>query len=145
LLTRLTVPTDVTTWEWAFESSETSAILNQPEANLGAYINAVTKERLDYAEVKEKATLLSSALINDYGLKPGDTVSLFSTNTIWYPVAMWATVRAGGCVNGASPAYNVEEMSYALKTAGTKFLLTLPGSLDAAVAACKAVGSELSL
>jgi acyl-CoA synthetase (AMP-forming)/AMP-acid ligase II len=55
----------------------------------------VTKERIDFAEVKEKATLLSSALTQEYGLKPGDTVSLFSTNTIWYPVAMWAILRAG--------------------------------------------------
>ncbi|KAK3047692.1 hypothetical protein LTR09_010950 [Extremus antarcticus] len=135
----LDIPTNITTWEWAFESSH-SGVHNQPRANLGSYINAITKERLDYADVKEKATLLSSALIHDYGLQPGDTVSLFSTNTIWYPVAMWATVRAGGCVNGASPAYNVEEMSHALKTAGTKFLMTLPGSIDAAVAACEAVG-----
>ncbi len=47
-------------------------------------------------------------------------------------------------MNGASPAYNVEEMSHALKTAGTKFLMTLPGSIDAAVAACEAVGSKWS-
>jgi acyl-CoA synthetase (AMP-forming)/AMP-acid ligase II len=31
-------------------------------------------------------------------------------------------------------------MSHALKTANTKFMITLPGSLDAALAACKAVG-----
>ena len=43
-------------------------------------------------------------------------------------------------MNGASPAYNVEEMSYALKTAGTRFLVTLPSSVDAAVAACATVG-----
>ena len=43
-------------------------------------------------------------------------------------------------MNGASPAYNVEEMSHALKTANTKFMITLPGSLEAAVVACKAAG-----
>lgn len=53
---------------------------------------------------------------------------------------MWATVRAGGRVNGASPAYNVEEMSHALRTAGTKFLFTLPNALDVALKACEAVG-----
>lgn len=116
-------------------------MINTDKKNLGSYINAITLEKLDYADVKEKATLLSSTLIHEYGLQPGDTVSLFSTNTIWYPVAMWATIRAGGRVNGASPAYNVEEMSHALKTAGTRFLMTLPGSLDAAVRACEAVGS----
>lgn len=43
-------------------------------------------------------------------------------------------------MNGASPAYNVEEMTFALKTAGTKFVITLPASLDPVVEACKAVG-----
>lgn len=46
----------------------------------------------------------------------------------------------GARLNGASPAYNVEEMTHALKTAGTKFLITLPGSLKAATTACKAAG-----
>ncbi|KAK3720895.1 hypothetical protein LTR37_003558 [Vermiconidia calcicola] len=136
----LDIPNNLTTWEWAFESSEHSQVLDQPKENLGSYIDAVTKERLDHADVKSKATQLSAALVQEYGLNPEDTVSLFSTNTIWYPVAMWAVIRAGGRVNGASPAYNAEEMSYALKTASTKFLMTLPNSLNVAVEACKAVG-----
>lgn len=47
---------------------------------------------------------------------------------------------SGGRLNGASPAYNVEEMTYALKTARTRFVMTLPASLDAAVTACDNVG-----
>jgi 4-coumarate--CoA ligase len=43
-------------------------------------------------------------------------------------------------VNGASPAYTVEEMAYALKTAKSKILLTLPASLDVALAAADKVG-----
>ena len=38
------------------------------------------------------------------------------------------------------PAYNVEEMTYALKTADAKFLMTHPGSLEVAVEAAKAAG-----
>lgn len=95
VLTDSTVPKNLTTWEWAFESPEYSPVLRHPKKNLGSYINAITKERLDFADVKLKATLLSAALVTEYGLQPGDTVSLFSTNTIWYPVAMWATIRAG--------------------------------------------------
>lgn len=30
-----------------------------------------------------------------YGLEEGDAVALFSGNTIWYPVAMFAVGRAG--------------------------------------------------
>ncbi len=66
-----------------------------PRPPLAGYINAITKERLDWAAVKTKATQLSTVLVRDYGLQPGETVSLFSTNTIWYPVAMWAVVRMG--------------------------------------------------
>jgi long-subunit acyl-CoA synthetase (AMP-forming) len=43
-------------------------------------------------------------------------------------------------VAGASPAYNVEEMTYALKTADAKFIMTGMSSLDIAVAAAKNVG-----
>lgn len=69
-----------------------------------------------------------------------DVVALFSPNTIWYPVAMLAVNRVAGIVSGASPAYNVEEMTYALKTAGAKFLFTVEGSMQVAVAAAKAAG-----
>lgn len=43
-------------------------------------------------------------------------------------------------MSGASPAYNVEEMTYALKTAKAKFLMTLPSSMEIAVAAAKNAG-----
>lgn len=43
-------------------------------------------------------------------------------------------------VSGASPAYNIEEMTYALKTADAKFLMTLPSSMKVAAAAAKNAG-----
>ncbi|KAK4565328.1 hypothetical protein LTR86_003945 [Recurvomyces mirabilis] len=136
----LDIPSDLTTFQWAFESPQHSPLHWSSSDNLGSYIDATTKERLDFAQVKEYATHISTALIHDHGLLPGDTVSLFSTNAIWYPVVVWATIRAGGRVNGASPAYNAEEMAYALKTASTKILFTLPSSLDVALAAADLAG-----
>lgn len=53
---------------------------------------------------------------------------------------MFAVLRVGGVVSGASPAYGVEEMIYALKTSGAKFLMTHPERLGVAVEAAKAVG-----
>jgi 4-coumarate--CoA ligase len=99
-----------------------------------------TKERLTFQEVKRKAEILSTILTCRYGLQSGQTVSLFSGNTVWYPVGVWATIRAGGRVNGASPSYNVAETEHALRTAGTKVLLTLPGSLKVAREAAMRVG-----
>lgn len=133
------MPTDLTVWDWLFNSSH-SPLGKFPPSEIKGYTNAATKERVSYAEVKEHTTHLSTALVKKYGLKPGETVALFSPNTIWYPVAMLGILRAGGVVSGASPAYNIEEMTYALKTAGAKFLMTLPSSMEVAAAAAKNSG-----
>ena len=75
-----------------------------------------------------------------YGLAPGDTVSLFAGNSIYYPVAIWAALRVGGRVNGASPAYGIEEMVHAMKTANSSIVFTLPSCLDVAMQAAEVVG-----
>lgn len=48
--------------------------------------------------------------------------------------------RIGGVVSGASPAYNVEEMTYALRTANARFIATHPTSIDIALEAAKNAG-----
>lgn len=131
------VPTDLTVWEWLFESKAHSTILRQQSTKLAGYTNAQTKERRNYAEVKECATLISTALVKKYGMKEGQTVLLFSQNTIWYPITLLAAIRAGGRVCGASPAYGPEEMSFALKVAQAKFLFTVPSSIEVASKAAK--------
>lgn len=47
---------------------------------------------------------------------------------------------SGGKVSGASPAYNVEEMTYALKVADAKFIFTSPGSIGVGAASAKEAG-----
>jgi acyl-coenzyme A synthetase/AMP-(fatty) acid ligase len=53
---------------------------------------------------------------------------------------MHATLRVGGRVSGASPAYNVEEMGYAISKSEAKFLMTHPDSIKVAVESAKAAG-----
>lgn len=55
---------------------------------------------------------------------------------------MYGVLRAGGVVSGASPAYTVDEMAYALEKSKARFLFTLPGSLKVALAAAERVGME---
>ncbi|CAH0047481.1 unnamed protein product [Clonostachys solani] len=133
-------PTDLTVWEWAFEDRRYSPIFRNPPSKLAGFSNAVTRERLDFLQVKEHATHLCTALTSQYGLGRGDTVSLFSQNSIWYPVAMFAILRAGGRVNGASPSHTVDEMANALKTADTKFIMTVPSCIETVLAAARKVG-----
>ncbi|KAI1434143.1 acetyl-CoA synthetase-like protein [Xylaria sp. CBS 124048] len=137
----ISLPGDVTIWEWLFEKDSEYSPLNRfPEEELAGFVDAVTKERVSWKDVKENATYISTVLVRDYDLKAGDTVSLFSRNTIWYPVMVFASMRVGGVVSGASPSYNVEEMTYALRTANAKFIATHPLSMDVAAQAASNVG-----
>ncbi|PSK56941.1 4-coumarate--CoA ligase-like 7 [Elsinoe australis] len=134
------LPRDITVWDWLFESTKHSPLHQHANKDLAGFTNAITKERLNWRELKGVATYLSTALVKEYGLKTNQTVALFSQNSIWYPVAMFGTLRVGGVVSGASPAYNVEEMTYALKTADAKFLMTHPNSMEVATKAAAKAG-----
>jgi len=82
-------------WQWAFEDQRYSPLYNNPPSEVSGYTNAITKERLSFFDVKEHSTHLSTALATHYGFRPGDTVSVFSQNTVWYPVVMFTTLRLG--------------------------------------------------
>ncbi|KAF2147100.1 uncharacterized protein K452DRAFT_347938 [Aplosporella prunicola CBS 121167] len=135
----VTIPTDLTTWDWLFDSSY-SPLSHSSGPGLAGYQDAFTGQRINWAQVKTATTYVSTALVKKYSLKPGQTVSLFSRNTIQYPIAMHGALRAGAMVSGASPAYNVEEMAYALKIAKAKFLMTSPGSMEVATLAAEKAG-----
>ncbi|KAL9109787.1 MAG: hypothetical protein Q9227_005656 [Pyrenula ochraceoflavens] len=133
------LPKDLSIWTWIFDSPF-SPLVRFPPDSIAGYTNGLTKEHLSYKDVKSNTTYLSTALVKNYGLQQGQTISLFSPNSIWYPVAVLGSLRAGGVASGASPAYNVEEMTYALKTADAKFLMTMPDSMKVAAAAAKNAG-----
>ncbi|KAE9363798.1 4-coumarate-CoA ligase 2 [Stipitochalara longipes BDJ] len=138
-LPEINLPTNQTTWTYLF-TSPASPLTQHPPSKIAGYTNAHTNTRISYHDVKTHTTHLSTALVKHHGLRKGDVVALFSPNTPWYPVAMLAVNRVAGIVSGASPAYNVEEMVYALKTANAKFLFTVPGSMDVAAKAAEKAG-----
>lgn len=94
ILTTLNTVPDLTLWDWLFESNS-SPLHNKHPSSLSGFTNATTKERVRYDEVKTYATHLSTALVHKLELAAGETVALFSPNSIWYPVAMFATNRIG--------------------------------------------------
>ncbi|KAF9733243.1 hypothetical protein PMIN06_009443 [Paraphaeosphaeria minitans] len=133
------LPTELTDWDWLFDSKY-SPINKVPPNELNGFQNAVTKERVSWLDVKKYSAYISTALFKRYGLREGETISLLSQNTVWYPVAMFAGLRAGAKISGASPAYNVEEMAFALKRADAKILMTTPGSMEVAIKSAEAAG-----
>lgn len=90
------LPTDITIFEWLFgETSKYSPLNKFPERDLAGFLDASTGDRLSWKEVKSAATYISTALQKKYGFQTGDTLSLFSRNSIWYPVTLFAAVRIG--------------------------------------------------
>ncbi|KAF2807768.1 4-coumarate-CoA ligase 2 [Mytilinidion resinicola] len=136
------IPSSLTAWDWLFDSpySPLSPSSSASSGPLGGYTNAATGARVDYAQVRTLSTHLATALVKHHGLQPGETISLFSQNIIWYPIAMFGGLRAGAVISGASPAYGVEEMAYALTCAKARFLMTMKDSLHVAVEAAERVG-----
>ncbi|PWW78903.1 acetyl-CoA synthetase-like protein [Tuber magnatum] len=133
------LPTKTPLWPWLFQNPTSKLSLSLP-SRVGSFIDASNENGFTHYTLRDNSTYLSTTLCKAYNLRPNDTVSLFSTNTIYYPVAMFAALRVGAVVSGASPAYGVDEMAYALKTANATFLFTLPGSVAIAVAAASRVG-----
>lgn len=132
------MPTDLSIWDFFF--GPTSTIARTPPSQIASFVDATTDVSISFHELKKLCTFLSTALTKHHGLRPGHTVSLFSANTIYYPVALFGTLRVGGVVSSASPAYTVDEMAYALEKSQAKFLFTLPGSIKVAAEAAARVG-----
>lgn len=75
--------------------------------------------------------------------------SVYGRLYVWVSNCTRLTVRIdlivlGGRINGASPAYTVDEVVYALKTVETKILLTMPSSLPVILKAARQIGLDPS-
>jgi 4-coumarate--CoA ligase len=133
------VPRDLPVWTWLFDSPH-SPLARLPAAEIRGFTDAITKQHISYADVKRYTTWVSTALVNDYGLREGDIAIVFSRNTIWYPVAALANARVGAVACGVSPEYSVEELTYSLKLSKAKFVYTTEEGLERAYAAATNAG-----
>jgi acyl-CoA synthetase (AMP-forming)/AMP-acid ligase II len=66
----------------------------------------------------------------------GETVTLFSSNSIDIPIVIWGTHWAGGVVSPANPVYTSDELAHQLQDSSSRLLVTelslLPIALIAA-------------
>ncbi|KIW32894.1 uncharacterized protein PV07_04407 [Cladophialophora immunda] len=133
-----TVPTDTTIWDWLLEHS----IDRLTTRTTSGYTDVDTQNRVTYLQLKGYATHLSTALTTEYGIRAGDSVAIFSPNSIWYPVAIFGALRLGARVSGVSPSYGKDELSYALQKISAKVLWTIPELESVAVAAVRESGTR---
>ncbi|OAP57398.1 hypothetical protein AYL99_08136 [Fonsecaea erecta] len=121
------IPEDITIWSWLFETTHTPPGVKPT----GGFRDASTDQFLSFDDIRRLATRFSSILYHKYGLRAGDGVSAFTSNTIWYPVAMFAAARLGVIFTGSSPEYGPEEAGYIMKAARAKLVFADQGSLKA--------------
>jgi fatty-acyl-CoA synthase len=80
--------------------------------------------RLTYAAMRQLTDRAACALAA-LGVEPGDRVGIWSTNTIEWLVAQFATPKIGAILVNINPAFRASEVDFVLRQSGVSVLLTL--------------------
>ena len=78
--------------------------------------------RLTYAQLREATDAFARGLAA-LGVRHGDRVGIWSTNTVEWVIAQFATPKIGAILVNINPAYRSSEASYALRQSGVSVLL----------------------
>ncbi|KAJ0422244.1 hypothetical protein BJY00DRAFT_322706 [Aspergillus carlsbadensis] len=85
--------------------------------------------------VKQIATGLQAL-----GLQPNDKVLLYSHNSLFFPVLLWAVLAGRFVFTAAAPSASVTELEYQLRDSDAKLLLAGPDQIAIALDAAARVG-----
>jgi long-chain acyl-CoA synthetase len=77
---------------------------------------------LSYEEVDKMSRQLG-AYLQSRGLKPGDRIAIMMPNSLQYPIALFACLRAGLIVVNTNPLYTPREMLHQFKDSGVKGII----------------------
>lgn len=92
-------------------------------ANLPAFYNlGIT---LTYKELDDYTRAFAAYLQQVLKLKKGDRIAIMLPNTLQYPVALFAALRAGLTVVNVNPLYTVPELTHQLKDSGATTIVVL--------------------
>jgi len=99
-----------------------------------ALVDGLSGDQLTYGQLVGYVDRVAAALV-ERGIKPGDTVAVFSPNTIYYPVVFHGIAAAGALSSTINSLYTPREIAFQLKDSGAKMLITVSPFLDRARAA----------
>jgi fatty-acyl-CoA synthase len=88
-----------------------------------AVVSVHQGKRLTYRELRAATDEFARGLIA-LGVRHGDRVGIWSTNTLEWVVAQFATPKIGAILVNINPAYRSSEVSYVLEKAGVSVLLS---------------------
>ncbi|KAJ3344014.1 hypothetical protein HDU91_000302 [Kappamyces sp. JEL0680] len=123
-------------YNMVFESDAVSADV----VNSTALVDAASGFSLTYGEFLRKVQHLSTGISSVFGLKKGDTILLFSFNSIYFPVVAWAGLRLGCAISPSNPLYQVHELAHQLRDSRATVLFCSQQGFEVAKAAATEVG-----
>jgi len=136
-------PTDLDLYSFMFEYFPEK----RPDTrgkNIPLLIDDETGLKWTLEDMHERVDALSLGINSALADRPIDdsTVAIFSTNTMDYPIIVWATHRLGGVISGANPSYTASELGYQLKASGATSLFVGedPASLKVGLEAAEKAG-----
>lgn len=80
-------------------------------------------ERITYGEARSRVLQLANALIDDFGVKPGDSVGLALRNYPEWVLGWWAIQMAGAVVVQLNSFWNGEELTYGVTDSGASVMI----------------------
>ncbi len=92
-------------------------------ADSTAYVNM--DRGMTYAELERLSRALAAYFQSELKLVPGARVALMMPNSLQYPVALFAVLRAGYAVVNCNPLYTSRELQHQLKDSGAEVIVII--------------------
>jgi acyl-CoA synthetase (AMP-forming)/AMP-acid ligase II len=99
-----------------------------------ALVDGVSGREITYAQLDGMSRRVAAGFA-ELGIRHGDTVALYSPNTILYPVVFYGATRAGATVTTVNALYTADELHKQLVDSKAKLLVTISLFLPVATAA----------
>ncbi|KAF2174800.1 hypothetical protein K469DRAFT_685399 [Zopfia rhizophila CBS 207.26] len=81
-----------------------------------------TRSGISLPELKDHATIVSTALSLKYGVKPQQNIAIIGHNSIQYAIAFFAAVPLGAGVTALAPDNSSSDFSYSLSSAASQLV-----------------------
>jgi len=106
-----------------------------------ALVDGVTGREISYAQLDGMSRRMAAGFA-ELGIVHGDTIALYSPNTIIYPAVFYGATRAGATVTTVNALYNTSELHKQLVDSKAKLLVTISLFLPVATAAVEGTGVQ---
>jgi acyl-CoA synthetase (AMP-forming)/AMP-acid ligase II len=112
------------------------AVLGQAQeyGDRPALVDGVSGKEISYAQLDMMSRRVAAGFA-ELGIRHGDTIALYSPNTILYPVVFYGATRAGATVTTVNALYTADELHKQLVDSKAKLLVTISLFLPVATAA----------